>query len=233
MGLIINPYSLTSFSNRYYAAFGGSPKYAFRSGFSLNGLGAFTVSLMMRTTTSAGTTYFISFPDASAGSNGVDVYMAGNILKATIRTAAGTTLDTGDVMNDGLWHNIMLVYTGANVFLYVDGVQQATAAKTGTIDCSANETNLARFGTFGGYMVVDMDEISVWNIGLDATGRAAVWDTTPKNIAAHANVANCLAWWRWDNTLDDMTGTTGTIRDNIGTNHLTPFGTVAADKVLY
>lgn len=232
--IYINPYSFGGFSNRYYGHFDGSPEYAFRSGFSLNGLTSFTVSLWFRTTTSVGTTYFFSSPESSAGMNGCDLHMAGNILRGSIRTATTTTFSTGDIMNDGVWHNAMLWYDGANAKIYVDGVEQATVAKTGTIDNSANEFNLARFGTFGGYMLTDLDEVAVWfNTALDSTARTAVVNGgTPGNLI-HASIPTPTAWYTWDNTLDDMTGTTGTIRDNIGSNHLTPFNTESADKVLY
>lgn len=223
----------SAFSNRYYAAFGGTNEYAIKSGYSLNGYTAFTVSLWMRTTASVGTSYIFSSPDASAGSNGCDIYQAGSTLRATVRTTANTTLDTGLAYNDGAWHNVLLWYDGANCRIYVDDTQRATAVKTGTVDNSANEINLARFGSFGGYIVVDLDEVAIWNSALDATARTAVYNSgTPGNLI-NASIPTPAAWWRWDDALDDMTGTTGTIRDQIGSNHLTPFNTESADKVLY
>lgn len=223
----------STFSNRYYAAFGGTNEYAIRSGYSLNGYTAFTVSLWFRTTLAVGTTYLFSSPESSGGTNGCDLYIDATILKGSVRTATTLALNTGDVMNDGAWHNAMLWYDGANARIYVDGVQQVSTAKTGTVDNSANEINIARFGTFGGYITADLDEIAIWNSALDATAIAAVHNSgTPGNLI-NASIPTPVSWWRWDNALDDMTGTTGTIRDYIGSNHLTPFNTESADKVLY
>lgn len=229
--IYINPYSFGGFSNLYCVRMDAVNEYLFRSSFSLHGFTQYTVALRFRSTSAAGDRYLISFPQSSAGTNGCDLYLSAGILKGTARTSTGTALDTGILYNDNNWYVALLWYDGANARIYVDNVQRATAAKTGTVSLTANEFNVNRFGTFGSHAGADYDEISIWNIALDSTGRGIL--NTPSNLSIHPNAANLVAWYRCgDDPLDNMTGTTGTIRDQVGSNHLTPFNTEAADKIL-
>lgn len=237
--IYINPYNFGGFLNRYFMRMDAVNEHLLRSGFSLNGFTQFTVSIWLTSVSaSASVNYIFSFPENSAGSNGCDLYQLGSgassELRATVRTSSGITVATGMAINDGIRHNILLWYDGVNARIYVDDVQRGTVAKTGTVSLTANQTNFNRFGTFGSHYGGDFDEMSIWNIGLDATGRTAIYNGgTPGNLATHPNAGNRVAWYRADDALDDMTGTTGTIRDQVGSNHLTPVNTEAADKVLY
>lgn len=236
MSFLINPYRFSTFSNRYYCAFGGTNEYAIKTGYSLNGLTAFTVRIRLRTSSTDTNVYFFSSPESSAGgANGCDIYQDGasRTLRASVRTVTTLTLDTGIAYNDGAWHDVFLWYDGSNAKIYVDNVERATSAKTGTVDNSSNEINLARLGSFGRYIVTDLDEVAIWTSALNSTARTAVYNGGTPGSLINASIPTPAAWWRWDDALDDMTGTTGTIRDQIGSNHLTPFNTESADKVLY
>lgn len=220
------------FTNLYGSQLDSSNEYLFRSGLSVNGLGAFTMAVRAKWTSTGTNNYLISCP--SGGGNGVDVYSGpGRALRATLKATTAITLDTGTTYNDGVMRTIILWYDGANGRIYVDNVQKATGAKTGNATTD-NEINVNRFGSFGLYLGATYDEISIWSIALDSTGRGIL--NTPSNLLLHPNysTSNLMAWYRCgDDPLDDLTGTTGTVRDQSGNaRHLTPFNTEAADKVL-
>lgn len=236
MGIIIDPYRFgVAFSNLYGCILDASNEYLIKTGFSVTGLGAFTVAVRAKSSSAIANRYLMSMPENSGGSNGCDLYFSvGSALRGTVKTTTTITLDTGIAYNDGVMRTYILWYDGTNAKIYVDNVEKATQAKTGTVALTANEFDLNRFGSFGLYLGATYDEVSVWSIALDSTGRGVL--NTPSNLLLHPNfsTSNCMAWYRCgDDPLDNLTGTTGTVRDQTGNGrHLTPFLTEVGDKVL-
>ncbi len=223
------------FSNLYGSQLDATNEALFRSGFSLNGLSAFTVAIRARSGSTGTNNIMFSCPDA--GGNGCDMYWGAlSVLKGTVKTNTGTaSLDTGVNFNDNAFHVYMLWYDGTNARIYFDNVQKATLARSGTVSNSDNQFNINRFSSSANFCLGGIfDEISFWGIALDATGRGVL--QTPSNLLLHPNysLANLKGWYRCgDDPLDNLTGTTGTVRDQSGNgNHLTPINTEAADKVL-
>ncbi len=80
-------------------------------------------------------------------------------------------------INDGVWHHIVAVYNGANKYIYLDGVQDATVAATGAITANATALRIAENAqATGRYWAGWIDEVSLYNVAL-----------TPAEVLDHYN----------------------------------------------
>lgn len=234
-GKILQLFGGNRFTNLYASRLDAVNEALYRSGFSLNTLSAFTVAIHAKSSSAVTNNYMFSCPD-TAGGNGCDLrWGALSTLSGTVKTATGSaSLNSGLTYNDGVYRTFMLWYDGVDARIYVNNTQVASVARTGAVDNSINEFNINRFSSsFNLCLGADYDEISVWSIALDSTGRGIL--DTPTNLLLHPNysTANLMAWYRCgDDPLDDLTATTGTIRDQSGNGrHLTPINTEVTDKV--
>jgi len=75
-----------------------------------------------------------------------------------------------------------------------------------------------------------MDELAVFDDELTASEITAIYNLgTPTDLTGHDHLE---AWWRMgDDASDDLTGGTGQLTDQVGSNNLTPYNTTSADKV--
>ena len=181
--------------------FDGSNDYAGSTGTSVDGLSQASLMFWMKTTTSSLDKYIVSIPFTSAGGNGFDVRTNTTSLNTFVKTSVGTVdLSDSTSFNDGKWHQVAVIYNGANVYIYRDGILKNSSALTGTIDVQAdNEFNFGRFGSFGGFYTGSLDDIRVYNYARSAAQIA--WDY---------NYGKPVAWWK----MDECTGSS--INDSIG-----------------
>ncbi|MDD4062226.1 MAG: LamG domain-containing protein [Candidatus Pacebacteria bacterium] len=94
-----------------------------------------------------------------------------NIIKFYTLTDTGNsnTLTSPLTYNDGNWHNVVGVWNGTNKFLYIDGMQVATIAFSGTMN-NWGSANLY-LGSLSGYAQFfngSIDDIRIYNRALTA-----------------------------------------------------------------
>lgn len=106
----------------------------------------------------SGTNGFVLFVDA-AGKPKIDGRDGAGGYKSS---GVGST-----VITDGQWHEITGVVNNTGWFIYVDGVLESSTAYTpgGVLGSAVNFNVGAQSGMFS---PVDIDQLTIWNIGLDA-----------------------------------------------------------------
>jgi chitodextrinase len=96
-----------------------------------------------------------------AMSNNSSHPVAGAILGGVYAEAIGPNALTANT-----WVHLATTYDGATVRLYVNGVQVASQAKTGTIATSTNPLQIGGDSIYGQYFAGRIDEVRVYNRGL-------------------------------------------------------------------
>ncbi len=149
-----------------------------------------------------GNSAFIRIGDAGIANNEIQfvLWLGSN----QFRLNGSTNLQTGR------WYHIAAVYDGSNMTMYLDGQQEATTSRTGTISGS---------GTFNiGYnyalsRIIDgeIDEVSVWKAALS---QSTIQNWMCQSIKpSHPDYGNLEAYY----PLDETSGTTTT--DESGNGH--------------
>lgn len=159
----------------------------------------------------------------SAGRPESNVYVGGSN-----RTAEGTTLPVNT------WSHLTGTYDGATVKLFVNGVQVASTAATGSIPASAGALRIGGNSLWGEYFQGRIDEIRVYNRALSLAEIQADMaapvapppvDTTPPVVAAVTppHGANSISvssniTVRFNEAIDpaSLTGATFELRDSAG-----------------
>ena len=87
--------------------------------------------------------------------------VAGAILGGVYAEAIGPNALTANT-----WAHLAATYDGATVRLYVNGVQVASRAKTGTIATSTNPLQIGGDSIYGQYFAGRIDEVRIYNRAL-------------------------------------------------------------------
>ncbi|PYQ11177.1 MAG: hypothetical protein DMF80_22465, partial [Acidobacteria bacterium] len=162
------------------------------------GLDAFplTVAVWFKTTTNSGVRGLAS-KYAPASYNGYQIFFNNGKLCAWywkdisnyVYDGGSCTMSTAGT-TDGRWHQAALVVDSAGGRLYVDGVQKASQAWTGTAGAPTT-TQEIRIGQYSSYLPGTVDELRLYNRALSAAeisqlygGSAFTEDTTPPVISA-------------------------------------------------
>src|SRR5437879_12419831 len=81
------------------------------------------------------------------------------------------------------WAHLAATYDGTTIRLYVNGVQVASRAQTGTIATSTNPLQIGGDSLYGQYFQGAIDEVRVYNVAL--TGAQIQTDmNTPVGVVA-------------------------------------------------
>jgi hypothetical protein len=153
-------------------------------------------------------------------------------IKITQRSTVPLTLD------EGSWVLLVGTYDGSAVpaalTLYRNGALLTSSSISLGIYVSLNDSTdpleTARLNG-GTYSIGSYDELSVWDKELSLVEIQELYNSgEPFDIRTHSAQANIISWWRMgDDDLDDGTGTTGNIQDQIDVNHGTPYNTESGD----
>lgn len=136
-------------------------------------LSQFTVSMHIRTTTTANWKDFISF---GTGNNVVLVMEgngAGSASIFNIGQVGGTAVSEGQIatsspqIKDGEWHHLALTSNGTELTFYIDGSEVGSAAYSGTGTITAFQI-ASRFGDGARAITSDIDDVAVYDEALDA-----------------------------------------------------------------
>jgi hypothetical protein len=116
----------------------------------------------------ASTNYIASIPVVSSGSNGVDFKNPTNVQANLSLNGTFVTISSG-VDIRGPWSHLLLGYQNGVAFFYVNGILVGSQAWANGVNAlSSRELNLGRFGTFGSYSPVRLDDITIFNAALTA-----------------------------------------------------------------
>lgn len=77
---------------------------------------------------------------------------------------------SGGVINDGIWHQVVGTYDGANMYSYVDSIQIASSSKTGNIQTSNQNFRIGarHTDTMSEFFAGKIDTAMVWTRALSA-----------------------------------------------------------------
>lgn len=96
-------------------------------------------------------------------------------------TASNRAVSSGVTLNDGKWHQVIIVRNGddaSSAALYVDGVSQSLTDNTG-IYATGNPASVGRIGSggsnYGGSLKGSLDEIALWDTSLTSTQALALY----------------------------------------------------------
>lgn len=152
---------------QYALDFDGSNDYVINSGFSINGFSQASLSCWAKIATGQSHNYLVEIPNSSAGSNGMDLFLNGTTtIRAYLYTTSGNSISATYSYAGAGWIHLVNTYDGATHRLYINGVQQASMARSGSISAPANEINFGRFGSAGLYAACQIADVSVWDRGL-------------------------------------------------------------------
>lgn len=148
-------------------------------------LSAVTVSCWIRTTFTAGDTYFFSKWGAGGGTDcflmklasgsGVPVWNVST--NGSYQSGHDCTATTG--VADGLWHLVTGTWDGATEAVYVDGVQQATVAVASPASSNSSEVRLGALSdgsNLGNSLHGDMDDPRLYNVALSSQVVSEMYD---------------------------------------------------------
>lgn len=229
-----------SFQDRYAIQLDGVDEYLYRSESGYRGSDSSgSVSLWIKTSASSGDLFTTS--DEASTIRYWSIRHEGIIRVINRNGGDMTTVIGTSTINDNTWKHIVITSSGTAYKLYINGVED-TLTGTNNGNWFADVTGrdnlvigaLRRSTGTTGYSPGVFNEVSVWNKELSLAEISEIYNGgTPSNLNGHSASNNMVSWWRCgDDSLDDMTGGSGTIRDQIGSHHLTPMNTEAGDKVL-
>ncbi|TAN33234.1 hypothetical protein EPN28_02785 [Patescibacteria group bacterium] len=187
--------------------------------------------------------------DAYLLSKGTDKYNfliyavdAGKMTFLISALSPSTTLKTVGAYNNNKWH----LFTGTydpnggtnNIKIYVDGVLENQATKTGSPSDDANGLGIGRYGTGGNYRWNgSIDDARVYNRVLTAAevmqlykmGVAKVAKTPTPSAGSNSLKTGLVGWWTMDGR--DTTATAVNDKSGSGNNGTRTGGKVASGKL--
>ena len=135
---------------------------------------------------------------SSYSSKNFNVTKWNNQIWFGIKTASWggiTTPATFDTHHLNKWTHICCTWDGSTQKIYLDGVEEATGSKTGTITYSTDETRIGDLeGAAGWHFVGKIDEVAVFDSGLSASDVTAIYNSgVPDDLSSTSNLKE---WWR-------------------------------------
>jgi hypothetical protein len=205
VGPLTNTYSLSLDGTDDYVALGDSSDLAPSN---------ITISAWIKVSGSVDTfNYIVSRAGSTYGSyhlrytssNKFNVHLgfASNEFKNDITSSSTYTLTD--------WHHVAFTYDQTNVKLYVDGVEEYSAAETRAIDYTAggagSDTHIGKAGGTLGYPQPSeglIDEVAIFNTALSGANITSIYNSgSPDDLTSYSPVG----WWRMGDN-DSGTGTT-------------------------
>ncbi|NVO03392.1 MAG: T9SS type A sorting domain-containing protein [Bacteroidetes bacterium] len=137
----------------------------------------------------------------------------GGILNFGLSVGAGwTELNSpASLLVTGTWYHVAGVYDGTNMYLYINGVQVASKAQTGSISSNSTPLEIGRMNADNSrYFAGKIDEIRIWNLGLNSAEIGAWYNKTV--TACHPKYANLVGYYECNTT------TAGVLTATVGAN---------------
>lgn len=224
----------TAFTNTYSIDLDGSNEYITMGNVAAFNLAAGTVSAWVKTPGKAGN-IIVSKANFSTARNGYYFYTTGgNALNFGVSSAvaANTEASASFAAFLNTWTHVAATWGDGNLKIYINGSLVDTEVQTVANNSASSNFIIGSHHALANFYDGLVDEVSIWNTALALAKIQEIYNSgDPTDLDNHSSVANLVSWWRLgDDPLDDATGGTGTIRDQVSTNHGTPTNTEAADK---
>jgi len=213
----------SSYSNAYSVSFDGSDDYINCGNASSLAPANITLSAWIKVSGSVDTfNYILSKAGSRYGSIHLR-YTSGNKFNVHLGFASAAfinniTSSSSYTLTD--WHHVVFTYDQTNVKLYVDGVEEYSAAETRAIDYAQDSGGSTDFNigrTAYGYASPAeglIDEVSLFDSALSSSDITSIYNSgVPNDISSLSPVG----WWRMGEN-DGGTGTTITDQGSGGNN---------------
>lgn len=129
----------------------------------INPTNAITISVWVMATTTVVNNDIISDDNGGTITYFLRINTSGNVFGRI----SGTTITGNTTLSPNIWYHLALVYDGANMYLYVNGISDATpVAKTGAIVNGGDSKNIGRRPGGSAYFNGVIDELRIYDRGL-------------------------------------------------------------------
>jgi hypothetical protein len=199
-----NTYSLSLDGTDDYVALGNSSDLAPSN---------ITVSLWFKASGTVGTFNYLFAREGALYGSYLLRYTSANKFNLFLSFGGGANfradITSGSTFTLTDWHHIAFTYNQTNVKLYVDGVEEFSAAETRAIDYTpstsygTDNTYIGK-GTFADNAEGLIDEVAIFNSALSGANISSIYNSgTPDDLSSYSPVG----WWRMGDN-DSGTGTT-------------------------
>ena len=131
------------------------------------------------------------------------------------------------------WFHVCATWDGSTMKLYLNGNEEASTSKTGTITYTSNDTTIGKNSTLSGFeWDGKISNVQTYTTALPATGSNSV-ETLYNNgspLTSMTGFTSLQGWWKLDAS-DTFDGTNWTIEDHAGSNDGTSSGMTQANLV--
>lgn len=112
------------------------------------------------------------------------------------------------VLTPGVWYHFAGTYDGTAMKIYINGVNEATVAKTGDIFINTQNLKLGSYGYFPWFLNGYLDEVNLTDRALTPTEVTAIYNAGTFGICRECTAASAgaVGWWRAENTGYDFLG---------------------------
>ena len=139
---------------------------------------------------------------------------AGKINFAVGGTSFGSVTSNASVI-DGNWHHVAFTYNGSTAIIYIDGVQDASASGTGSMNNSAFNVAIGEnLQATGRNYTGSMDEVRIWNIA-----RSASQISGAKNCELAGTESGLIAYYKFNQGMGYVNNTSITSLTDASSNN--------------
>ena len=115
---------------------------------------------------------------------GIKRAASGNDNLTLNMVGAGGELTKAVAVNDNDWHHVVTTYGGGNKKIYIDGVEKATVAQTGSVTASSAKLTMGDFIPFGNITGPKIDDVRFYSVALSAAEIAAIYNEGENDVGA-------------------------------------------------
>ena len=210
---LVDNSALTNYSKRSFQ-FDGMDDYVDTNSTKFSGASEFSISMWANFSSLSGNNPIVS--NWFTGVTNYIVRYSSTKLQFYISTTGGVAKVTEYTFTPtlGIWYNIICVYNGSNISIYINGNPQGTpTAITGTVLANTNNCLIGERGTehFSGII----DEVSYFDKALTLTEITDIYNLgTPTDLTD----LSPIAWYKMGEDAS-FNGTNWTVPDQVGTNN--------------
>ena len=117
------------------------------------------------------------------------------------------------------WFHVCATWDGSTMKLYLNGNEEVSASKTGTITYTSNDTTIGKNSTLSGFeWDGKISNVSIWNTGLTSSQVTELYNEgVPSNLNNHSAYSNLVSWWQLGS--NSSFNTNWTVLDEKGSNN--------------
>ena len=149
------------------------------------------------------------------------VFIYNGSLMFGLNSGSWSTIAISNFTNNYLnqWFHVCATWDGSTIKLYLNGNEEASASKTGTITYTSNNTTIGKNSTLSGFeWDGKLSNCSVWNTALTSSQVTEIYNEgVPSNLNNHSAYSNLVSWWQLGSN-SSFNNTVWTVLDEKGTN---------------